>query len=123
MVQEADWKTQDDPNPTWNKMVSRIKMVAKDVLVELRGGAPPCKDISWWNEEVKAAIKIKHDSYIDLKRKCNGVSFERYKLAKKKTKIVVQNARAKVYKEVYEKLDTKEVEKNIYNCSNKGEKD
>ena len=42
------------------------------------------------------------------------MSFERYKLAKKEAKKAVQNARAKVYKEVYEKLDTKEVEKDIY---------
>ena len=41
------------------------------------------------------------------------MSFERYKLAKKEAKKAVQNVRAKVYKEVYEKLDTKEVEKDI----------
>ena len=40
--------------------------------------------------------------------------FKRYKLAKEEAKKAVQNARAKVYKEVYEKLDTKEVEKDIY---------
>ena len=42
------------------------------------------------------------------------MSFERYKLAKKEANKVVQNAKSKVYKEVYEKLDTKEVEKDIY---------
>ena len=42
------------------------------------------------------------------------MSFERYKLAKKEAKKAIQNARAKVYKEVYEELDTKEVEKDIY---------
>ena len=42
------------------------------------------------------------------------MSFERYKLAKKKYKKAIQNARVNVYKEVYEKLDTKEVEKDIY---------
>ena len=42
------------------------------------------------------------------------MSFEKYKLAKKEAKKAVQNARAKVYREVYEKLDTKEVEKDIY---------
>ena len=36
-----------------------IKRVAKDVLGESRGDAPLCKDTSWWNEEVKTAIKIK----------------------------------------------------------------
>ena len=42
------------------------------------------------------------------------MSFERYKLAKKEAKKAVQNTRTKVYKEMYEKLDTKEVEKDIY---------
>ena len=42
------------------------------------------------------------------------MSFERYKLAKKEAKKAVQNARGKMYKEVYEKLDSKEVEKDIY---------
>ena len=50
----------------------------------------------------------------DLKKNCDGVSFKRHKLAKKETKKAVQNAKAKVYKEVYKKLDTKEVKKNIY---------
>ena len=44
---EADWKAQDDPNTTWNKIAYCIKRVAKDVLGESRGGAPPCKDTSW----------------------------------------------------------------------------
>ena len=42
------------------------------------------------------------------------MSFERYTLTKKEAKKVVQNAIDKVYKEVYEKLDTKEVEKDTY---------
>ena len=50
-------------------------------------------------------------SYRDLKKNCDEISFERYKLAKKEAKKTVQNARAKVYKKVYEKLDTKEVER------------
>ena len=37
--------------------------------------------------------------------------FERYKLAKKEAKKAIQNVRAKVYKEVYEKLDTKKIKK------------
>ena len=42
------------------------------------------------------------------------MNFERYKLAKKEAKKVIQNARVKVYKEMYRNLDTKEVEKDIY---------
>ena len=63
------------------------------------------------------SIKIKRDCYKDLKKNYDGLSFERYKLVKKETKKAVQNAKAKMYKEVYEKLDTKEVEKDIYRIS------
>ena len=45
-----------------------MSKVAKDVLDESRSGAPPCEDTSWWNEEVKAAIKVKRNSYRDLKK-------------------------------------------------------
>jgi len=57
-----------------------------------------------------------------LKRNNDGVSFERYKLAKDSTK-AVQNVRAKMYKEVYEKLNTKELEKNIYRIARIRERD
>ena len=79
-------------------MARCIDKLDKDILGESRGGAPPCKNTSLWNEEVKAATKIKRNSYRDLKKICDGVSFERYKLAKKEAKKTVQNARAKVYK-------------------------
>ena len=49
-----------------------------------------------------------------MKKNCDGVSFERYKLVKNDAKKAVQNVRAKVYKEVYEKLDTKKIKKDIY---------
>ena len=58
-VHEVDWIALDDSNTTWNKIASCIKRGAKDVLDESRGGALPCKDASWWNEEIKAVIKIK----------------------------------------------------------------
>lgn len=48
-----------------------------------------------------------------MKNNSNGVSIEKYKLVKEKAKKTDRNARAKVYKELCEKLDTKETEKNI----------
>ena len=41
------------------------------------------------------------------------MSFEGYKLAKEAKK-AIQNTRAKTYKEVYENLDTKVIENDIY---------
>ena len=36
VVHEADWKAQDDPNTTWNKMANCIKRVAKYILGKSR---------------------------------------------------------------------------------------
>ena len=55
-----------------------------------------------------------------MKKNCDGVSFERYKLAKKKAKKAVQNTRAKAYKEVYEMLDSKEIKNDIYRIARIG---
>ena len=82
-------------------------------LVSRGGSAPPRKNTSWWNEEVKADIKIKWNSCRDLKKKCDGVSFESYKLAKNEAKKAVQNERTEVYKEVCEKLNTKDIKNDI----------
>ncbi|KAL6569467.1 hypothetical protein OROMI_013981 [Orobanche minor] len=46
----------------WNLLEHNIKEVAKEVLGESKGNGPSSKDTSWWNEEVKQAIKTKHQS-------------------------------------------------------------
>ena len=47
VIHEANWEVQDDLNTTWKKIASCIKRVAKDILGELWGGAPSCKDTLW----------------------------------------------------------------------------
>ena len=49
-----------------------------------------------------------------MKKNCDRVNFEKQKLAKKEAKKAIHNARARVYKKVYEKLNTKKIEKDIY---------
>lgn len=77
MVQQVDWKAENDPNATWGKMVSCTNMIVKDILGESRSGITLYMDTSWWNKEVKTAIKLKQNSYKNFKNK-NGVSFQRY---------------------------------------------
>lgn len=49
---------EDEPSITWNKKVSSIKMVVKDVLDESRDAISPNKDISLWNEEVNFLLRL-----------------------------------------------------------------
>lgn len=84
---------EDNPSVTWNKMTSFVKQVAKCVHSKLKDDAPWYKDTSWSNEEIKNVIKVKGNSFRDLKNTIR-VSSKRYKLVKKVMK-TVQNTRSK----------------------------
>lgn len=59
--------------------------MAKDTLGESRVGAPPYKEILWWNENVKISTKIKKDLRY-IWNAMMGYAFERCKLAKEAKK-------------------------------------
>ncbi|KAL6580722.1 hypothetical protein OROMI_006645 [Orobanche minor] len=106
--------TDMDIDSMWNLLEHNIKEVAKEVLGESKGNGPSSKDTSWWNEEVKQAIKTKRECYKVLGKCCSDENYERYKKARTEAKKAVRNARSKVNKELYARLDTKEGEKDIY---------
>ena len=60
--------------------------------------------------------------YRNLGKNRDEVSFENYKLAKKETKKAVNEARTKVYQDIYARLDSKEGEKDIYRIARMREK-
>ncbi|KAL6579441.1 hypothetical protein OROMI_009657 [Orobanche minor] len=103
-----------DIDSMWNLLEHNIKEVAKEVLGESKGNGPSSKDTSWWNEEVKQAIKTKRECYKVLGKCSSNENYERYKKARTEAKKAVRNARSKVNKELYARLDTKEGEKDIY---------
>ena len=60
--------------------------------------------------------------YRNLGKNRDEVSFENYKLAKREAKKAVKETRAKVYQDIYERLDFKEGEKDIYRIARMREK-
>ena len=50
------------------------------------------------------------------------MSFENYKLAKKEVNKIVKEASAKVYQDIYKRLDSKDGEKDIYRIARMREK-
>ncbi|KAL6586605.1 hypothetical protein OROMI_001593 [Orobanche minor] len=71
-----------DIDSMWNLLEHNIKEVAKEVLGESKGNGPSSKDTSWWNEEVKQAIKTKRECYKVLGKCSSDESYERYKKAR-----------------------------------------
>ncbi|KAL6541798.1 hypothetical protein OROGR_011284 [Orobanche gracilis] len=114
--------TDMDIDSMWNLLEHNIKESAKEVLGESKGNGPSSKDTSWWNEEVKQAIKTKRECYKVLGKCSNNENYERYKKARTEAKKAVRNARSKVNKELYARLDTKEGEKDMYKLARMREK-
>ena len=95
-------------------MSSFVKSSAKEVLGEVRGRAPVGKEAWWWNEEVKGAIWTKHESYRNLKNEDDKDRYEKYKVAKKAAKRIISDSKARVHNDLYEKLRTREGERELY---------
>ena len=101
------------PNLIWDKVTKCIKNVAKEVLGESKEKEPLEKETWWWNEKVQAAIKLKRTNYKIWQETRDEKSLKKYRNAKKEAKKAVSNAKLKAYDNLYNKLDTKEGEKDI----------
>ena len=79
-----------------------------------RGRRSEDKDTWWWNDDVQKAIKEKKDCFIRLYLDRSADNIEKYKMAKKAAKRAVGEARGRAYEDLYQRLGTKEGERDIY---------
>ena len=84
------------------------------VLGRTKGGRIIHKETAWWNDEVKQQVKDKKAKFKKWQRTRDMADQQEYQEAKKITKRVVAEAKAEVYKDLYQKLDSKEGEKMVY---------
>ena len=72
------------------------------------------KDTWWWEKSEQSAMKKKKLAFKEWKTMCTEELLCMYKKAKKALKRAVAIAKGKKYDQVYEKLGTREGEKDIY---------
>ena len=72
------------------------------------------KDTWWWNDDVQKAIKEKKDCFRRLYLDRSADNIEKYKMAKKAAKRAVGEARGRAYEDLYQRLGSKEGERDIY---------
>ncbi|KAJ7952361.1 Retrovirus-related Pol polyprotein LINE-1 [Quillaja saponaria] len=122
MLQGDPWRVEGEPNMIWDEMASRIRNTAREVLGESRGRGPPTKETWWWNEEVQQAIKAKKKCYKILHKCINEDNYKCFRQARKDAKKAVREARGKACEGLYQKLETKDGEKNIYRIAKQRER-
>jgi len=95
-------------------MATCIRKVASEEFGLSRGNRSEAKDTWWWNDDVQKAIKEKKVCFRRLYLDRSADNIEKYKLAKKAAKRAVSEARGRAYEDLYQRLDTKGGERDIY---------
>ena len=92
-------------------MATCIRKVAAEVLGVTKASKGATKETWWWNEDVQKALKEKKERY-----ECvfYDRSTERYKVANKFAKQIVSEPKGRAYDDLYQRLSTKEGEKDVY---------
>jgi hypothetical protein len=106
----------------WIKMSTCIRKVASEDFGVTKGGKRETKETWWWNEKVQNDIEEKKECFrrMHLDRSVDNV--ERYKVAKKTAKRAVSEGRGQMYDGLYQRLSTKEGEKDIYRMAKSRER-
>uniref|UniRef100_A0A8I7BBV9 Endonuclease/exonuclease/phosphatase domain-containing protein n=1 Tax=Hordeum vulgare subsp. vulgare TaxID=112509 RepID=A0A8I7BBV9_HORVV len=89
-------------------------MVAVEEFGVTKGSRREAKDTWWWNDEVQKVIRKKKDCFRCLYLYRSAANMEKYKVAKKAAKRAVSEARGRAYEDLYQRLNTKEGERDIY---------
>jgi hypothetical protein len=105
----------------WMRWPLALKVTLKKFGVT-KGGKHEAKETWWWNEKVQKAIKEKKERFRRMHLDRSADNVERYKVAKKTVKRAVSEARGQMYDGLYQRLGTKEGEKDIYRMAKSRER-
>ena len=98
----------------WVEWADAVRGVASKTFGMASGKRKTGIETWWWNEEIQDWVKRKKLAKKEWDKKCDEQSKRKYKEICKETKRRVTNAKNEAYKELYQELDTKEGEKEVY---------
>ncbi|KAK1558070.1 hypothetical protein QYE76_000087 [Lolium multiflorum] len=114
VIKEGPWEEGGDANMMWTSMATCLRKVAVEEFGVTKGSRREAKDTWWWNDEVQKVIREKKDCFRCLYLDRSAANMEKYKVAKKAAKRAVSEARGRAYEDLYQRLNTKEGERDIY---------
>jgi len=118
ITEEEAWRQATDADTMWEAMAEWIRRLAKKILGTSRRSGNKMKGAWWWNMEVKEKVKEKKETYAAFMNRGTDeekeISRVRYKATKKIAKKAIAIAKSKAYNRLYQKLESKEGEKEIF---------
>ena len=119
LLSRVNWSVEGDVETVWGSVTGEVRKICREVLGVSKGGkAMVNKDTWWWEESVQMALKGKKRAYREWKTMHTQELLSQYKEAKKTARRAVAMAKGKKFEELYEKLGTKEGEKDVYKIAN-----
>ena len=100
----------------WKRIAEMIRSITRRELGETLGKVSTAgrRETWWWNQEVKVKLKNKKKTKKAWDIIRDDASKLAYKTARKQAKIEVAKARNRAYEELYEKLETKQGENEVF---------
>ena len=100
----------------WQRVAEKIRSIARMEFGETSGNVSTAgrRETWWWNKEVQEKIKNKREAKKVWDTIRDDASKVAYKTAKKQAKKEVAVARSTAYKELYERLETKEGQNQLF---------
>ena len=98
----------------WDKTAGMLRKTAETVLGVTFGKRKGDKETWWWNEEVHESIKEKKEAKKAWDKIRDKNTKKIYKEKKSKAKKTVAMAKERAYDNLYERLETKEGEKELF---------
>ncbi|XP_065654616.1 uncharacterized protein LOC136081243 [Hydra vulgaris] len=108
---------------TWDETSNTVRDVARKILGVISGQMKIDKETWWCNEEVQESLREKRLAEKNWHFQQDEESRQKYKEMCGKTKRAVAKAKEKAYSYLYEKLNIKEWEKDLYRLARKRNRD
>jgi len=123
---EANWELIENADVMWDGMAQCVRRSAEEVLGVSRRGGGRKSGAWWWNEEVREKVEVKQKAYSTLSnctsKEEKGVREATYKVVKKLAKNVVAMEKNNAYERLYQRLETREGEKDVCRLARAREK-
>ena len=114
-VNRVNCSIEGDVEKIWGCVAGEVRNICKEVFGVSRGGKTMIsKDTWWWKDSVQSVLKEKKRAFKEWKALNTDELLRKYKEAKRAAKRAVAIAKSKKYDEVYERLGTREGEKDVY---------